>query len=346
MAAIVELQMPIDGEYQPALSIPVETCQCFSLHPLKWLRYVGFTIYGTKGHISRSASGLAVVQYSEVDIQADPFLLDPDLMDDRTSYSSTISTRQADFAQRVTANRDGTCLMTGVTSNFQACHIFPHAKGSQAQYITGLADHRNEVLDPPLDDINDPRNGILLSVQLHRPFGASIVAFLQTPNFAMSVTDVARVMQPIGFNPSLAVSRLTFQHFNAPDVVTTYVAPHNSDARQRVDHDDWPPPLLFDIAYGCAALNTWGVPQFVNLARQRTRHIYYDGEPDDVSGVDQKRRQADCLIVLRGLSGEEQKKKQASNTKAADSQTPDIADIILGLWTYNAKAGSASKHVQ
>jgi len=155
MAAIVELQMPIDGEYQPALSIPVETCQRFSVHPYKWLRYVGITIYGTKGHISRSAAG-PVVQYSEVDIQAgvyyyipdsqgksykdpsmlnahsmsDPFLLDPDLMDDRTSDSSaSISTRRADFAQRVT-DRDRTCLMTGATSNFQACHIVPHAKGT------------------------------------------------------------------------------------------------------------------------------------------------------------------------------------------------------------------------
>ncbi|KIL55822.1 hypothetical protein M378DRAFT_90221, partial [Amanita muscaria Koide BX008] len=173
------------------------------------------------------------------------------------------------------------------------------------------------------------------------------------PNFAMSVNDVALVMQPIEPNAKhlgFAVSRLTLQHFNAPDAVTTYVAPHNSDARQLVDHDDWPPPLLFDIAYGCAALNTWGVPQFVNLARQRTRDIYYhndsgDGEPDvDVSGVDQKcyqqRLDSDARAARR-----EQKKKQASNTKAADSQTPDFADIILGLWMHNARQGQRQARV-
>ena len=223
MAAMVELQMPIDGDYQHALSIPVETCRRFSVHPLSWLRYVGFTIYGTEGHIFRSAAG-PVVRYSEVDIQAGvyyympdsqgksyfgvqgpfnahsmsgPFLLDPDLMDDRTSDSSAISIRRANFAQGVT-DRDGSCLMTGATSNFQACHIIPHAKGNQvrseylnhsqssfqAQYINSLADHRNEVLDPPLDGINDPRNGILLQVSLHRPFGASVVAFLQVSYFA------------------------------------------------------------------------------------------------------------------------------------------------------------------
>ena len=98
-----------------------------------------------------------MVQYSEIDIQAgvyyyipdlqgksyfgdpstlnahsmsDPILLDPDLMADRTSDSSTISTHQGDFAQRVT-DCDGICLITGVTKNFQACHIVPHTKGSQ-----------------------------------------------------------------------------------------------------------------------------------------------------------------------------------------------------------------------
>ncbi len=172
----------------------------------------------------------------------------------------------------------------------------------------------------------------------------------------MSVNDVALVMQPnaehLGFNPSLAVSRLTFQHFNAPDALTTLGAPHNSDARQRVDHDDWPPPLLFDVAYGCAALNTWGVPQFMNLARQRTRHIYYDdddnddddengdggsdggdGEPDvDVSGVDQQRRKPKLDRAAR-----REKKKQEA--QAADSQTPDFADMILALWMHNARKG-------
>lgn len=85
----------------------------------------------------------------------------------------------------------------------------------------------------------------------------------------MSVNDVAVVIQPnaqhLGFSPWLAANCLTLHHFNA-DHVTALIAPHNSDARQYLDYADWPPPLLLDIAYGCAALNTQGVPQFVNLA--------------------------------------------------------------------------------
>ena len=49
----------------------------------------------------------------------------------------------------------------------------------QAQYIINLAKHRQVDLNPPLESIDDPRNGILLAVQLHNPFGASQVAFLQ-----------------------------------------------------------------------------------------------------------------------------------------------------------------------
>lgn len=127
---------------------------------------------------------------------SDPFLLDPDLMNDRTSGSSVISTRRHGFAQTVIA-RDGTCLMTGAAANYQVCHIVPHSKGKevcsehlnyshfsfQAQYMNHLAEHRNEVLNPPLNDINDPRNGILLSVLLHRPFGDSVVAFLKVSCF-------------------------------------------------------------------------------------------------------------------------------------------------------------------
>jgi hypothetical protein len=77
MAATVELWMPLDDAYQHALSIPVQMCQRFSLHPLSWLRYVAFTIYGAEGHISRSPTG-RVVLYSAVNIQAGDYYYIPD----------------------------------------------------------------------------------------------------------------------------------------------------------------------------------------------------------------------------------------------------------------------------
>jgi hypothetical protein len=172
----------------------------------------------------------------------------------------------------------------------------------------------------------------------------------------MSINDV---LQP---NASSADSRLTFQHFKTPDAGTMLLAPHNSDARQGVDHYDWPPPLLFDVAYGCAALKTWGVSQFVKLARKHTRDIYYDDDGDDnengdggddgsdgsdrephvdVLGVDQKppQQQLNCDVQVADRQG---RKKQEA--QAADSQTPDFADIILGLWMHNARKGQCQAH--
>jgi hypothetical protein len=64
MAANVELWMRFDDTYQPALSIP---CQRFSVHPLTWLRYVGFTVDGSQGYIS--VPGGPEVDYYQATIQ-------------------------------------------------------------------------------------------------------------------------------------------------------------------------------------------------------------------------------------------------------------------------------------
>jgi hypothetical protein len=182
MAVKVELRIKVGNVYHPALSIPVDACQHFSVHPLTWLRYLGFTISGNEGHVSTLPDG-PEVDHLQANIppgnyyyvSQDLYLLDPDLMDDRTSDASDISSSRGNFRDRVVA-RDGTCVMTGATG-FQACHIIPHAKGPQ--YLINLSKHRHEAVSPPLDDINDTRNGILLAFQLHAPFGASQIAFLQ-----------------------------------------------------------------------------------------------------------------------------------------------------------------------
>jgi hypothetical protein len=119
-------------------------------------------------------------------------LLDPKGMDDRTSSdTSNVTSYRAKFKQDV-VNRDRCCVMTG-TTQFEVCHIIPHAKGDQVRsgplyrscrsfqtkYIKNLVAYREEVVEPPLESINDTRNGILLKRELHAPFGTSQVAFLQ-----------------------------------------------------------------------------------------------------------------------------------------------------------------------
>ena len=61
------------------------------------------------------------------------FLLDPDLMAERTSDSSYVSSSRGDFRQRVAA-RDGICVMTGTPYMYaQAFHVVPHAKGHEVR---------------------------------------------------------------------------------------------------------------------------------------------------------------------------------------------------------------------
>ena len=156
MAGNIELWMPFNGEYMSVLSIPVATSHQFSKHPLAWLRYVGFTIYGTEGYISTLEGG-PEVDYSQLNDLAglyyyvsqgvvkffftkflfalilEPHLIDPNGMDGRTSNTgSPLSALRGDFRDRV-ETRDGTCVMTGATGPVDACHIIPHAKGHQVR---------------------------------------------------------------------------------------------------------------------------------------------------------------------------------------------------------------------
>ena len=58
-------------------------------------------------------------------------LLDPKVMDDRTSYTLDVNRRRPNFKQNV-VNRDKCCVISG-TTQFGACHIIPHAKGDQVR---------------------------------------------------------------------------------------------------------------------------------------------------------------------------------------------------------------------
>ena len=79
----------------------------------------------------------------------------------------------------------------------------------------------------------------------------------------MDVTDVDHITRRGGVDIDIRVERrLTLQHFNNADKFAAEFAPHNSDARMS-DNAEWPPDLLFDVAYGCAAPRWWGEPTFI-----------------------------------------------------------------------------------
>src|SRR5260370_10840464 len=114
-------------------------CSKYAVNPLKWLRYIGYAIYGAEGYLSTLKGGNKVDDYT-VDIEPDPYFfisegksvlsyftilslimfldephfIDVDTMNDRMSDASdalAVSEGQRDFRQRVTEH-DVTYLIT------------------------------------------------------------------------------------------------------------------------------------------------------------------------------------------------------------------------------------------
>ena len=165
----------------------------------------------------------------------------------------------------------------------------------------------------------------------------------------MNVNDVALDMQPqwildhlqFDVHPSVANSRLTFHNFKCSDFMVQHLVPHNSVAMR--SNNDWPPRFLFDIAYGCAALKTWGVREFVQFAEETTKEFYYhdvdyDDDGDGDSDNDLSVRGAGKLArvrrnkTVRAMKGD----RQSSPENVGDSEAVDIFDVVMGLWAHNA----------
>ena len=56
-----------DGGWIHCLAIPLEDIERLSLRPLKWLRFVIFTVSGAKGHLSDTPGG-NVVDYENISL--------------------------------------------------------------------------------------------------------------------------------------------------------------------------------------------------------------------------------------------------------------------------------------
>ena len=61
----VELWLAFDDVSKLALSIPLAECGIYAVHPLKWLRFLGYAIYGREGYLSLSKDGPEIDDYKE-----------------------------------------------------------------------------------------------------------------------------------------------------------------------------------------------------------------------------------------------------------------------------------------
>ena len=66
MEGNVTLYLSIHNKHRLALSIPISECTTKSVYPLKWLRFLGYAIYGEKGdlHLSGERGGQPISDYT------------------------------------------------------------------------------------------------------------------------------------------------------------------------------------------------------------------------------------------------------------------------------------------
>ncbi|KAI9574401.1 hypothetical protein HD554DRAFT_2046869 [Boletus coccyginus] len=355
MSDQVELWVCLGDGSKLALSIPLAQCTTFATTPLKWLRFLGFAIYGRQGHISMSMNGPELDYTLEIQARSyyfvsngEPRFVDVDAIDKRSIYTSEsdFSTGRANFTQAL-IERDGTCALTGQrASDCDACHFIPHSKGDD--YMLNLFRHRHEMYGTvdPLDSINDIRNGILLFVGFHRALDARRLAFLKTPNFALTVGGIPYHKPPDAGSPE---NRLTLQHFETDPGVVSQLGPHNSDARQPQDVNQWPLAIIVDLSYTAAALQSWGPKTFIEYVRENSRDAYY---PDDEEGDDDggpsggPTAQVPDPPTSRTIRYDKRSAKKAQAVNPADQPTSgdmDLYDGILALWKQAAREARDEK---
>ncbi|KAF8692316.1 hypothetical protein AX14_002594 [Amanita brunnescens Koide BX004] len=267
-------------------------------------------------------------------------------MDDRTSNTSNLTTRRNDFRTNL-IERDGICVISDdIASNCDGCHIIPHAKGSD--YISNVVRHRGGTDDSAddIDDINDIRNGFLISTLLHRPFGDGRFAFLKTPNFALTVDDIP-YEPPKHADQESPATRLTLHHFvDLPQLgpVISMHARHNSDARQPQDTSEWPPAVILDLVYGAAALDAWSSKPFIKYVREHSRDAYHgdDDDQDDGNPKDGPSHfDAQMADQATGRSGSGRNplrsRNKASNIPLKVRRFADVLDCVSTLWMRSSR---------
>ncbi|KAJ7193313.1 hypothetical protein GGX14DRAFT_589009 [Mycena pura] len=255
--------------------MPLDEMKKLTTRPLQWLRYMGYCIYGAKGHLQATILGHNKVDPNQTTGLANDYyyfsshparFIDIDAIDDKVT-DSVGTPRRASFREAV-VNRDSICILTRVNAgNCEACHIIPHSKGDE--YLASLSVHRG--IDPAITEIKDVRNGLLLFIGLHKPFGLGQIGLLLTgaENPYLGVQDVP------GCHDPNASHRLIAQHIKPVHQLFDRIADHNTDAAFNNNNNGAtrPEPQLLHFFYGCAILKRWGVD-----AQSPVRNPLRDGD--------------------------------------------------------------------
>lgn len=130
--------------------------------------------------------------------------------------------------------------------------------------------------------------------------------------------------------------------------------PHNSDARQPEDIDQWPLSIIVDLSYASAILREWGQEAFIEYAQANSKDSYYRGgmeeeeDDEDASGgqTAQVSRQPTGQTVRESQKARDERHDRRSRNKQAvdpvDLRTrEDMMDVVFSLWTRAAREATS-----
>jgi hypothetical protein len=81
--------------------------------------------------------------------------------------------------------------------------------------------------------------------------------------------------------PSTSPGRFILQHMKPQHESVELIAPHNRDCRLPADMSQFPPSIIVDMIYGCAAVEQWGIASTRSTIESLVEPIYYDKNEDE-----------------------------------------------------------------
>ena len=130
-------------------------------------------------------------------------------------------------------------------------------------------------------------------------------------------------------------TRLTLQHFEHMSRAVDLMAPHNTDARQPEDPDQFPPAMIFDFLYGCTVLRRWASPEFKDFIRMRSKDFYYDTPAQHP--LDERQKRIQEQTVARAAARAQRREHSNQISRSGDIEASEAMDLIMALWMRSAK---------
>ncbi|PVF97563.1 hypothetical protein CPB86DRAFT_785689 [Serendipita vermifera] len=318
MTTNIRLSLYLIDQWIPVLSIPREEFVHYTTRPLKWLRYLGSTIYGREGILKGGPNNTEIEEYTVEDVNAllseyfyystgecccgkqlerlsespmasldPPRLLDMEMIDRLSSSSDSLTSETfCSIFEDEIRQRDQNCVSTAAPEGCcDVVHIIPHRKGDA--YIQALTQSRANSESDVIWNIDDLRNGMLLLCPIQVTLRAGCLAFLKTPNFAMSPEDVPRAqtcpMYRVGCIPPHFPTRWTLQYFAKGNTIDWLKDPagvhQNTEIFPPELLTEWPTDMVFDLLYGCVTLHKWGCKEAMELIHKTTSYQYHHTSP-------------------------------------------------------------------